>query len=133
MAAAAMISCFVNNAQAAWRGGPAGIGNLAATIIYLIFWGVFSVVSRKYKVLINISFVVSLFTCISAINGLVWRLLGSGGFISAFITIFTSIPFYGLRYFMDWTALYVTAGVISIGWLIYTGKCLKRIEQLFGR
>lgn len=129
LAIAFMISCFIINAPGAWEGGPAQIGHLITTIVYLIFWSIFSILSRKYKPLLNVSFVISLLTVISSANGLMWRLLDQGGFISAFISIFTSIPFYGLRMFLDWTGLYFVATVLSLCWLIYTGVYLRRLEK----
>lgn len=129
IAIALMISCFVINIGGAWEGGPARIGHLVVTIIYLIFWGVFTVISRKYSPLIKISFVISLLTFISSANGLVWKMFGQGGFVSAFISIFTSIPFYGLRSFMDWSMLYVAATVLSLCWLIYTILYMKKLKK----
>ena len=129
VALAVMIACLVINVGGAFEGGPAHIGELITTILYCIFWGVFTVTSRHIGPLVTTSFVISLLSTISAINGLVWRLLGEGGFIAAFISIFTSIPFYGFRYFMGWTALYAVASVLSIGWLIYTGYYRRRIER----
>lgn len=129
VAIALMISCFVINTGGAWEGGPAQIGHLVVTIIYLIFWGVFTVISRKYSPLVKMSFVISLLTFISSISGLVWRMFGQGGFVSAFISIFTSIPFYGLRSFMDWSMLYVAATVLSLCWLIYTILYMKKLKK----
>jgi len=130
IAAAAMISCIVINVGGAWEGGAATAGELITTVIYLIFWGGFSVASRKYALFANISFVVSLLTAISSVNALFWNLTGRGGFTSAIISIFTSVPFYGLRYFMEWRGLYITAAIISLIWLVYTGVNLKKIERL---
>lgn len=129
IALAVMIACLGINTGGAFEGGPANIGELITTILYCIFWGVFTVVSRHIGPLVTTSFVISLLSAISAINGLVWRLLGEGGFIAAFISIFTSIPFYGFRYFMGWTSLYAVASVLSLGWLIYTGYYRRKIEQ----
>lgn len=129
IAIALMISCFVINTGGAWEGGAAQIGHLVVTLIYLIFWGVFTVISRKYSPLIKISFVISLLTFISSANGMIWKMFGQGGFVSAFISIFTSIPFYGLRTFMDWSMLYVAATVLSLCWLIYTIFYMKKLKK----
>jgi len=133
IAAAVMISCIVINAGGAWEGGPATAGELITTVIYLIFWGVFSIASRKYALFVNISYVISLLTTISSANALFWNFIGRGGFFSAFISIFTSVPFYGLRYFMGWRGLYITATIISLVWLVYTGIHLKKTERLMGK
>ena len=66
LALAAVISCFVINAGGAWMGGRADISNLIVTILYVIFWSVFSVRSRGYVPLINVSFAISCITFVSA-------------------------------------------------------------------
>lgn len=128
-ALAAMVGCFVINAGGAWMGGPAGVGNLVVTALYVVFWGVFTLVSRKYGPLLRVSFVISLLTFISAANSLVRRLLGGGGFISGFVSVFASVPFYGLRWFMDWTPLYAAATAVSLGWLVCTGAGLRKLRR----
>lgn len=133
VALAVMVGCFVSNIGGAWMGGPAHIGQFVATILYIIFWGVFSVMTKRYGLLANISFVISLLTAIAAINSLFWRLMGSGWIISALVSVFASVPFYGLRMLMDWTALYAVATGISLIWLIYTGRNLRKIQKLSGR
>lgn len=129
IAVIAMISCFAINASGAWEGGSADVGEFITSSVYVVFWGVFSVVSKKYGPFIKTAFVVSLFTFISSVNGLLWTILDSGGFIAAFISVFTSIPFYGLRLFMDWTGLYIAAAIVSLAWLIYTGVNMKKLER----
>lgn len=99
------------------------------TILYIIFWSMFSVISRKYEPLVNTSFAISLITFISATAGLTARLINGGGFITALLSIFSSIPFYGVRLFIGWTDLYAVSTILSLCWLIYTWytKCkLKR-------
>lgn len=103
LALAAVISCFVINAGGAWMGGRADISNLIVTILYVIFWSVFSVRSRGYVPLIKVSFAISCITFVSAAAGLIARALHIGGFITGILSVFSSIPFYGLRFFMDWT------------------------------
>ena len=66
LALAAVISCFVINAGGAWMGGRADISNLIVTILYVIFWSVFSVRSRGYVPLIKVSFAISCITFVSA-------------------------------------------------------------------
>ena len=129
VALAVMVGCFVANIGGAWMGGPANIGQFIATILYIIFWGIFSVATKKYGLLVNISFVISLLTTIAAINSLFWRLMGEGWIISALVSVFASAPFYGLRMLMDWTALYAVVTVISLLWLVYTGRNLRRHQK----
>ena len=129
VALATMVGCFVANIGGAWMGGPANLGQFIATILYIIFWGVFSIATKKYGLLVNISFVISLLTTISAINSLFWRFMGDGWIISALVSIFASVPFYGLRMLMDWTALYAVATMISLVWLVYTGRNLRNHQK----
>ena len=129
VALATMAGCFVANIGGAWMGGPANLGQFIATVLYIIFWGVFSVTTKKYGLLANISFVISLLTAIGAINSLFWRLIGGGWIISALVSAFASVPFYGLRMLMDWTALYAVATIISLVWLVYTGRNLRRHQK----
>lgn len=133
IAAAVMLSCFVINVGGAWMGGPASAGQLAVTILYCIFWGVFTVASRNFGPLVRVSFVISLLTFLSAFNSLVWVLLGGGGFITAFLSVFASVPFYGLRFFLQWEGLYAVATAISILWLVYTGVNLRKLKQTLSK
>ncbi len=128
LALAVMAGCFAVNLAGAWEGGPAHAGQLAASLCYAVFWGVFSVASRNYLPLIRVSFVISLLTCISAISSLIWRLLGGGGFLAAALSVFASVPFYGLRLFLDWTCLYAAAALLALGWLAYTGWKLRKLR-----
>ena len=129
LALAAVISCFVINAGGAWMGGRADISNLIVTILYVIFWSVFSVRSRGYVPLIKVSFAISCITFVSAAAGLIARALHIGGFITGILSVFSSIPFYGLRFFMDWTGLYVIATALSLAWLIYTWHSKRKLEH----
>ena len=45
------------------------------------------------------------------------------------LSVFSSIPFYGLRFFMDWTGLYVIATALSLAWLIYTWHSKRKLEH----
>ena len=120
LALAMVISCFAINAGGAWMGGKASLSNLVITALYVIFWSVFSTISRKYEPLIKISLVVSAASFISSTAGLIARGFGIGGFITGIIGLFSAIPFYGLRFFMGWTGLYAVATVLSLMWMIYT-------------
>ena len=128
IALAALISCFAINTGAAWEGGAAGLGNLIITILYIVFWGVFSFISRKCEPLIKASFIISVITLISAVAGLISCVSNRGGFITALLSIFSSIPFYGLRAFMGWTGLYAVALVLSICLLFYTRHMKDKLK-----
>ena len=129
VALATMVGCFVANFSGAWMGGPANIGQFIATILYIIFWGIFTVMTRTYGVLVKVSFILSLLTFIGAFNSLVMRLLSGGWILAALISAFASVPFYGLRLLMDWTALYAVASVVSLVWLFYAGKNLRKHQK----
>ena len=129
VALATMVGCFVANFSGAWMGGPANIGQFIATILYIIFWGIFTVMTRKYGVLVKVSFILSLLTFIGAFNSLVMRLLSGGWILAALISAFASVPFYGLRLLMDWTALYAVATVVSLVWLFYAGMNLRKHQK----
>ena len=129
VALATMVGCFVANFSGAWMGGPANIGQFIATILYIIFWGVFTVMTRKYGVLVKVSFILSLLTFIGAFNSLVMRLLSGGWILAALISAFASVPFYGLRLLMDWTTLYAVATAVSLVWLFYAGRNLRKHQK----
>jgi len=123
-----MAACVAINAGGAWMGGPANPWQFVVTVIYIIFWGLFSIVVRNHQNLAQVSFVISLLTFISAVNSLVWRLLGGGGFIAGFVSIFASVPFYGLRWVLGWTETYVIAVVMALIWLVYAGHHMRKFQ-----
>lgn len=125
-----MAACAAINLGGAWMGDSANPQQFIVTVIYITFWGLFSVVVRKHGNLIRVSFVISLLTFISALNSLVWRLLGGGGFFAAFVSIFASVPFYGLRWVLGWTETYGVAVVIALIWLVYTGCRMRKLKTI---
>ena len=131
VALAVMISCFSINAGSAWEGGPAEIGNFAVTMLYVIFWSIFSCTSRKYEPLVKVSFVLSLITFVSSFAGVVARVSDSGGFVTALLSIFSSIPFYGFRFFTDWTGAYAISMILSLCWFIYTWYAKRKLKHIF--
>lgn len=129
IALAVMIGCFVLNIGGAWMGGPADVGQFIATVFYILFWGLFTVMTKQYGVLAKVSFIISLVTFIGAFNSLIMRLISGGWILAALISMFASVPFYGLRLFMDWTLLYAVATCISLVWLIYTAVNQRRLKK----
>lgn len=105
LALAAVISCFVINAGGAWMGGRADISNLIVTILYVIFWSVFSVRSRGYVPLIKVSFAISCITFVSAAAGLIARALHIGGIYHWNTQCFflNSLLWTQVLYGLDWT------------------------------
>lgn len=128
VALAVMVGCFLSNLGGAWMGGPANPWQFAATVLYLIFWGVFTVATRRFGVLAKVSFLISLLTFIGAVNSLIMRLLSEGWILAALISTFASVPFYGLRLLMGWTPLYAMASAVSLVWLIFAGRNVKRLS-----
>lgn len=129
LALAVVISCFVINAGGAWAGGSADISNLIVTVLYVIFWDIFFIRSRKYVPLIRISFAISGITFLSAAVGLIARMLQVGGFITGLLGIFSAIPFYGFRLFLDWSELYAIASALSLVWIIYTWHFKRQLAH----
>ena len=128
LAAAVMAFCFACNLGGAWMGDPAGAGNLAATAVYVLFWGLFTWRGRDVRPLARAAFVLSLATFLSAAQSLLWRLLESGGFLAGFLSLFASVPLYGLRMFLDWTGLYAAAAALSLVWLLLAWRNLRRLR-----
>lgn len=133
VALAVMVGCFVSNIGGAWYGGPANAGQFIATVLYIIFWGIFTIMTRKYGVLVRVSFIISLLTFIGAANSLIMRLLSEGWILAALVSVFASVPFYGLRMLMDWTPLYAVSAVISLIWLTYTSRNLRKLQKALGK
>lgn len=128
-ALAVMVGCFCLNTGGAWEGGPAGAGHFAVTLAYLLFWGLFTVQARRYRTLTAIAFWLSLLTFVSAAAGLWWRLTSSGGFLAALLAAPSAVPFYGLRWRLDWTAMYAVAAALSLGWLFYAGRQRRKLRN----
>ena len=120
--------CFASNLGGAWMGHPAKSAHFLMTAVYIIFWGLFTFSTRSKTAMVWISVVMSALTTIGAVSSFVMRLLHSGFVFSAILSTFASVPFYGLRFLMDWTPLYAIASVISLLWLIYSLRNLLVIR-----
>ena len=120
--------CFASNLGGAWMGHPAKSAHFLMTAVYIIFWGLFTFSTRSKTAMVWISVVMSALTTIGAVSSFVMRLLHSGFVFSAILSTFASVPFYGLRFLMDWTPLYAIASVISLLWLIYSLRNLHVIR-----
>ena len=133
MALAVMAACFLINLGGAWMGGPAGAAELAVTLCYCVFWGIFSMVTRRIRPLARFSLVLSLLTLISAAVSLVCRLTGGGFIVAALLSVFASVPLYGLTFWLDWTGVYAAALCLALVWLLFTGVNLRRLDRELGR
>ena len=132
MALAVMAACFLINLGGAWMGGPAEAGELAVTLCYCVFWGIFSVVTRKIRSLSRFSFVLSLLTLISAAAALICRLTDTGFIVVALISVFASVPMYGLTFWLDWTGVYAVALGLALLWLLFAAVNLRRLDRELG-
>lgn len=128
LAAAVMLACFGLNLGGAWMGGPATPLQAMATGCYLLFWAVFTILSRNYLPLLRISRVLSLLTLFSGAVSLICRLLKAGYILAALASVFASVPFYGLRIVMGWTELYAVATAAGLLWWLCTGKLLRKLK-----
>lgn len=111
---------FAINLGGAWDGGPANVGQLLMTIVYIAFWCSFSWFSLKYKSLLKVTFVCGLLTFLSALLSFVCVMTNRGFIIEALLSVFASVPFYGFRFFMSWEVLYGIVSIISFLWLGFT-------------
>lgn len=121
-----VIAVFAVNLGGAWYGGTAGTAALGATVVYVGAVTVFLMTGRSSRVGVRVGFVWSLLSFLSAAWSLLMRLLHSGFVISALISTLTSVPFYGLRLWLDWTATYAVAAVVSLVWLVFSGLSLRK-------
>lgn len=110
---------FAVNLAGAWYGGPANLGQLTMTIIYIAFWCVFTGLSIKYVQLRKIVFAISLLTLVSAAISFLCVAINQGFVIEALISMFVSVPFYGVRNFTSWEGLYGGAFVVSLIWFVF--------------
>ncbi|MCI8386908.1 MAG: zf-HC2 domain-containing protein [Clostridiales bacterium] len=132
IAAAALMMgiCIAVNLSGAWMGGPAGAVNLFATIGYIIFFASFSIITRRSKIFSRISFLLALLTLVSSLLCFSVRIGAEFMTVpSVILSIFSSVPFYGLRYFLDWTLTYASGTVISLIWVICEYFWLWRNRQ----
>ena len=120
--------CFASNLGGAWIGHPAKPAQFLMTAVYIIFWGMFAVVTRKHIVLIRISLAISLLTAIGAVAALSTMLVNFGLIFAVLLGAFTAVPFYGFRLLMNWTLLYGVVLAISLLWLIYSLRNLHVIR-----
>ena len=123
-----VVCTFLVNTGGAWWGDRANVWELLMTLIYLAFWIVFTIVSSKYVQLAKIVFVFSLMTFISSVCAIIFSI--KGGFVIAVIlSALASVPFYGLRFFMNWTGVYVCAVIVSTVWVGFAWWNLRKLKD----
>lgn len=116
----AILIVAAGNLAGAWYGGPAKALSLAATLVYICATTGFLIFGRTSPVWGTVGFLWSLLSFVSAFWSLVMRLAHSGFIISALISLLSAVPFYGLRYWLGWTAAYALATGVSLAWLVLT-------------
>ena len=121
--------CVISNARGAAFYDYAKFGNLCITTVFVLFWSAFPVLYKNNEVLVKISFVINLLMLIAATNGLLLRLLDTGGFLSAALVSIVAVPFYGLRIVLGWTGTYAVATVITFWWMLYSGVTMRRLQE----
>lgn len=114
-----------NGGMAAW-GYTTQWWNSAATLVYILFWAGLTAGGTKCKPWLRLARVMAWITLVTGGYCLALRLLESGGFLSAFLSIFASVPFFGLTILLDWTAVYAVAALLGLGWVLWTRKLTKQ-------
>ena len=114
-----------NGGMAAW-GYMAQWWNLAATLVYILFWAAFTAGASKCRPWLHLARVMAWITLVTGGYCLALRLLEAGGFLSALLSIFVSVPFYGFNIMLDWTAVYAVATALGLGWVLWTRKLAKQ-------
>ena len=117
---AAVFAC--NAGCAAWGYTPQ-LWQTVVTLVYILFWAGFTALAGKCRPWRVLTIVLALVTFVSGAGCLVLRLTQTGGFLSAFLSVFASVPFYGLTRYMGWTAAYAIVAVLGFGWVLW---CFKR-------
>lgn len=131
LAAVAVVSCYSVNLNLALWGGNAGGVNLLATVLYVIFWGVFTVITRNIRPMARFNFLASGVSLVMAGYSLLCRLLHTGGFISGFIAFPVAVPMQGVLLFTDWTGLYGIAAALDLLWLAFNWLNLRRLKRVW--
>ena len=117
---------FATNISGAWMGGSASTVQVIMTVLYTVFWFMFTLVSVKVKPLRRIVFVISLLTMISAAISFICVTANNGFIIEALMSVFVSIPFYGFRIFTSWEGWYGGAFVVSLVWFSFAVWQLRK-------
>ena len=134
LAAVAMLLCYTTNAGLAWWGGEVIGTHLAATVLYVVFWGVLTVLTANIRLLARFNFWASVLSlCASAICAMC-RLLNAGGFLlGSLLAPTVAVPMQGVMMFTDYTGLYcISVGICTV-WVIFTAWNLRRLKRVWGK
>lgn len=125
---ALFLSCVIMNGSGAVYGGSAGLGSLLITIFFILFWSIFPVIYKDNTVISKLCYILCLLMCMAAACGLVLKFTQNGGFLSAALVSIVAVPFYGLRFFLGWTATYGVATATTLWWMLYTGAHVRTMK-----
>ena len=119
--------CFRGNLGGAWYGGPAKPYHLLMTLVYMGFWGIFTAVGKNSGVLSRISLVVSGLTFAASLLALIVTVGGDFLLLPAVVlALFSAVPMYGLRLFLEWEQLYASAAVLSLCWFLVAAAISRK-------
>ena len=115
-------TCYSVTLGPAWMGDRPYWHNLVATLVYTLFWLVFTWMTHRSRFMRGCCLFFSCAMLAAGVTGLAvrawdWDILT---FPALLLTPFSSIPMYGLRLFLDWTGLELVSILLSSFWLGYT-------------
>lgn len=129
-AAAVSILSIGVNLGGAWWGDPARGEHAAVTVLYLLFWLIFTVTARSCPPMLKCCVVMSALTAVTCVV----RLMEYAGGLDVLmlpallLTLLFSVPLYGLRFLpLSWTVMDTAVLAASILWLLYAGKQLTKV------
>lgn len=128
-AAVVVAICFAVNIGGAWIGYRANWGNAAATAAYILFWAGLTYLGRRDAATFRLPFIFSILSFISSILSLRAHITGNGSILDAFLSVFASVPLFGLRGIMDWRGLYITATLMSFVWVLCCINIVIKIRK----
>ena len=114
-------SCARANLGIAWMGTrPEGYA-LAVTTAYVLFWFVFTLSAHHSRFMIGCCVFFSAATLLAAVLGLAVRSFGwdTLAIPALLLAVFSTVPMYGLRLFLDWTGLELVSLSLSLLWFGY--------------
>lgn len=129
-AAAVSILSIGVNLGGAWWGDPARWEHAVVTVLYLLFWLIFTVTARSCPPMLKCCVAMATLTAVTCVV----RLMEYAGGVDVLmlpallLTLLFSVPLYGLRFLpLSWTAMDTAVLVLSSLWLLYARKLLKKI------
>lgn len=110
------------NFAGGFDGGRAGALELGATAVYVVFWAGFSCLFRREPVAMWLCFGIALLTVVGGLSFFSPIDFVVGTLVMIF---FAGVPLYGLRFFMEWTGVYIFAGAAGAVWAAWSVWMLR--------